>query len=745
MVNKSLIMYNKFPHYYQINQKDCAPTCLRIISKYFGRSFDPLYLRELCKADRKGTIIINLSETASAIGLRNIVFEISFDSFIEKSTLPCICHLNPNHYVVVYKITSKKIWVSDPTVGKIKYSHNEFKQIFLTQETQTGIIMFFEPQPLFYNIKSPQSKDEETISYAHIITKYILQYKPQLFQLGMIMLLITLLQGITPFIFRSLLDVGVENADTHFIDIMFIANLILIFSLSFSNFIKEWIIKHVSTRFGMSIISSYLGNLLDMPLNYFNSHSIGDILNRVKDHEKTKEFVLNNAINLIYSVISFVVFSFILYSFHEKLFFIFGSGTSLFIIWVLLFIRTQEKFDSNYNSLNSQNQNFWVETLSSITDIKVCNYEQKRRWKWEKIQVGLYQLNLRTLRINSVQTIGAQLINGTKNIFITFFSAKAVVNGEMTIGMMISIQFIIGFLNTPIQQFIYFIQTYSSAKTSFIRLNEIYRLEYRENKMMNEIYIEIPKEKTITLKMVYFKYPNNTFYTLKNISAIIPFGKVTAIVGKSGSGKSSLIKMLLRLHEITDGNIEVGNIQYKDISIKRWRDCCAAVLQETRIFNDTVLNNIIMDDNDIDHNRIEQISHIVNLKEVISELPNGYNSFIGEKGRLLSQGQKQRILIARALYRNPDFLFLDEATNSLDQYSEMSIINNIVQYMEGKTVIIATHKLNTITNANQILVFNNGKIIEQGEHQSLLKQKGYYYFLINFQQNIEQNILSQDV
>lgn len=721
-----------FPHYFQLEQTDCGPTCLKIISKYYGKPVNIQYLKNICSLNKDGTTLDSIAKAAEIVGLRSKVFEITLEQFFNKSILPCIVVFDDKHYVVVYKMKAKQVWISDPAKGKKKYSQSDFSERFIVNNTMAGKVVFLEPQPSFYNTDTDGYEKEVTISYLRIIIKYLTQYKAQLLQLFIVMLLITVLQGIIPFIFRAVLDVGVGKKDIDFVYIMLAANITMVACIAFASSLKDLIIKHVGSRLSMSMISNYLVKLLDMPLSYFSTKEKGDILNRIRDHDRVKDFILNNLLNLVYSILTFFVFGLILLSFNLMLFIILIIGVCIYVLWTISFMKIQEGLDWNYNAVNNQDQSYWVEFLDNITDIKVNNYEQKRRWKWENIQIALYHLNMRSLNIKNIQVLGSQIINNLKNIFLTFFCALAVINGEMSIGEMISVQIIIGFLNTPIQQFISFIQTYTSAKTGFLRLNELHKTP-GIIETTSQFGFDIPKSETINIQNVYFRYPGNNFASIKNISLSIPRGGLTAIIGKSGSGKSSLMKLLLRLYEPNDGIITVGDLPFKELSVRKWRSNCAAVLQDSDSFNGSILNNIVLDDYDIDYKRVATVVDIVGLNEILKELPKGYNTIIGEKGRTLSQGQKQRILIARALYRQPEFLFLDEATNGLDAHSEKFILENIINYMKNKTVVISTHKLETIKHANHIVVFDRGFILEQGTEEVLMQRKGMYYSLTSKQ------------
>jgi ATP-binding cassette subfamily B protein len=567
------------------------------------------------------------------------------------------------------------------------------------------------------------------------IFSYFKPYKRSFIHLGVVMLLVTILQSILPFIAKAVIDVGIQTKDLKFINVVLIANICIVISIMLSNAVRNWILLHVTSRINIAIISDYLIKLMKLPITFFENKLVGDILQRANDHERIRSFIMNNGLNMIFSTLTFVVFGAILSIYNTTIFLIFLFGSIIYILWTLAFIRIRKKLDWEYFDLVSKDQSYWVETISGMQDIKINNYETAKRWKWEKNQVKLHRVNTRVLSITDTQNLGAQFIDTLKNLCITFYCAKAVIVGEITFGVMISTQFIIGMLNGPVIQFIQFIISAQFAQISFLRLNEIHQLKEEEEETVNNS-IELPSNKTIVLKNVSFQYALNSPLTIKNLTMVIPEGKVTAIVGDSGSGKTTLLKLLLRLYEPTYGEISVGGMNVINISLKQWRERCGAVMQDRKIFNDTILNNIILGDEQVNYELLRHAVETANIAHEIESLPSGYQTVMGELGRGLSGGQKQRILIARALYKNPDYLFFDEATNSLDAINEQKIVNSLEDVFQGKTVIIIAHRLSTIRKADQIIVLRDGQIIEVGNHESLVKREGRYYELISTQSEI---------
>ena len=718
-----------FPHEFQLDAKDCGPTCVKIIAKYYGRFYSLPYLRDLCGITREGVSFLDISDACETISLRTKCIKINFDT-LQTIPLPCIVHWKDGHFIVVYKITKKKVFVSDPAKGLLKYSILDFKEGW-SGSANIGTALAIEPMADFKQ-RSAIDKIERKKSFENFLG-YFIPYKKSFINLFVVMLIVTVLQAFLPFISKSIIDVGIQTNDLDFIDLVLIANIAIIVSILLSNMVRDWIILHITSRVNISLISDYLIKLMKLPITFFENKLIGDILQRAQDHERIRDFVMNNSLNFVFSILTFFIFGIILFIYNPILCLIYFTGSTLFILWVLFFLRFRKKLDWEYFDIHTKNQSYWVETIGSIQDIKINNYEKQKRWKWEALQVRMFKIDQKILRITNAQNLGAQFINQLTNLFITFYCAKAVIRGEITFGVMISTQFIIGMLNGPIMQFIIFVQSAQYAKISFLRLNEIHELEEEEENEINNS-IKLPEDKSLLLRNVSFQYSRNGNYILSNISMIIPQGKITAIVGDSGSGKTTLLKLILRLYKPTHGELTMGNLNIQNINLKQWRDSCGAVMQDGKIFSDTIQNNIVLDDENINYERLKKAVTAANIASEIEAMPKGYQTMMGESGRGLSGGQKQRILIARALYKDPDYLFFDEATNSLDVINEQKIVTALEEIFENKTVIVVAHRLSTIRKADQIIVLKNGFIAEIGNHDSLmLKEHGHYYQLVNTQ------------
>lgn len=547
------------------------------------------------------------------------------------------------------------------------------------------------------------------------------------------MFIVTALQGVLPFISKAVIDVGIKTSDVNFINMILIGNISILLSVMVFNVLRDWILLHITARVNIALISDYLIKLMNLPVTFFENKLMGDILQRAQDHERIRSFIMNNSLSLIFSMLTFVVFAIILLIYNVVIFLIFLAGSALYVGWVLLFLNVRKKLDWEYFELLSRNQSYWVETVSAIQDVKINNYEKQRRWKWEEIQARLYHVNKRVLAITNMQNLGAQFIESIKNMGIVFFCAVAVINGDITFGVMISTQFIIGMLNGPLSQFISFVMGAQYAKISFLRINEIRQLEDEEELLSVGNTCILPNEKSITLSNVHFQYSANSPFVLKGIYLHIPENKVTAIVGGSGCGKSTLLKLLVRLYKPTFGDIKMDTMNVDAINLRQWRNLCGVVMQDGKVFSDTIINNIVLDADHIDYDRLHEVCKIAQLEEEINAMPNGFDTTVGETGRGLSGGQKQRLLIARALYRNPKMLFLDEATNALDTINERKIVDALNNAFEHRTVVVIAHRLSTIQNADQIVVLDKGYIVEVGTHKMLMENKKRYYELVSSQ------------
>lgn len=733
----------KFPHEYQMDAKDCGPACLKIIAKYYGKYYSLQYLRDLCGITREGVTFFDISYAAEKIGLRTVSVKATLNDLVNKIMLPCIIHWNDDHFIVVYRTIKNKIYVSDPAKGLLSYTHEKFMEKWYKKEAGYGVAMALEPMANFKQIEAYE-RVEKFKNFENLLS-YFTPYKKAFGILFFIMFIATGLQAILPFISKSVIDIGIYTQDISFIYLMLIGNVVLLLSITLSDVLRDWVLLHVSARVNISLISDYLIKLMKLPVTFFENKLVGDILQRANDHERIRSFVMNNSLGMVFSGITFLVFSAILLIYNSTIFFIFVTGSFLYVIWIFVFLSIRKKLDWEYFELNSKNQSYWVETIENVQEIKINNYEDIKRWKWEAIQARMYKLSLKVLKVNNAQSLGAQFINNLQNIAVTFFCAVAVINGEITFGVMISTQFIIGMLNGPVAQLVGFIQSAQYAKISFMRINEIHGL-HDEDDMTSVVSnnFDLPINKSLIINNLSFQYAPNAPLVLKNIFLRIPEGKVTAIVGDSGCGKSTLLKLLLRLYLPSYGEICIGDMNINNISLRQWRSKCGCVMQDGKLFNDTIQNNIVLNDEKVDYKALQQAVEIANISCEIEAMPQGYQTMIGEMGRGLSGGQRQRLLIARALYKQPDYLFLDEATNALDSINEQKIIHALNNVFKNRTVIVVAHRLSTIRKADQIIVLKSGMVAEIGNHQALMKDKNYYYELIQSQYELDSVITKEE-
>ena len=728
----------KFPNYKQLDGKDCGPTCIQIIAKYYGKFISLQEIRELSSISKEGLSLYELGLTAERLGLKSLPIKATLSNLLTEIPLPCIAHWGNKHYIVVYKTDKKYIYVSDPLLGLVKYTIEEFLNRWIginNEKSEKGVLLLLEPTDKFNDIK-PTANPSKIYAFNYFIS-HLKPYKRQTTQLLLTMFVLTLIQAVLPFITQSIVDTGITAKDYNFITLLLIANIVLVISVSFGNWIRQSINIHISSRIKISILSNYIIKLLKLPLAYFENRLVGDILQRALDYDRMENFIMNSAFSIVLAFFNLLVFGVILFIYQPVLLFVFLLGAVLYITWTLFFWNVRKKMDFEFFTLKAKNNSHWIELLTHIEEIKNNNYEQGKRWSWERVQVKLYHINLKILKINQIDSVGSNLINTLSDIALTFLTVYFVIEGEITLGMMIAVQYILGQLKSPLSAIIQFISSYQIAYISFIRINESSSVP--DEQLEENIYHRtLPETKSLTLKKVYFAYNNTAKSTLSNINLTIPQGKITAIVGASGSGKSTLLKILSRLYVPNSGDYFIGNTNMCSVDLGIWRDRLGVVNQNADVFKETIKDNIILG-SEYDIDKFYEVIKRVNLLDEIEGMPAGFNTLMGENGRGLSEGQKQRIMIARALYKNPDYLFLDEATNSLDSINESILVKNLNEIFEGKTVVIVAHRLATIKNADNIIVLDKGEIVEIGNEKELLSKKGFYYRLIQNQIILEAN------
>jgi ATP-binding cassette subfamily B protein len=758
--------------YKQADAMDCGPTCLRMVVKHYRKEISVQALRDKMQIGRGGVNLLGISDAAESIGFRTKAVKINYKVLTKDVNLPAILHWKQNHFVVLYKVSSKKLHVADPAKGLIAYSPDEFKENWTSDKNNgigQGVALLLEPVAAFFDKEFESVKENKGLNFSNIFS-YVKPYKKLILQLFTGLLVSSLLQLVLPFLTQSIVDSGIKTANLNFVFIVLLAQIALFSGRMVVELIRSWVLLHISARINLSILTDFLIKLMKLPIPFFESKHTGDIIQRINDHSRIESFLTGSSLTILFALFNLFVFSAVLFSYNTYIFFILMGSALLYSIWVILFLKKKKQLDYKRFELSAREQSVTIQMIQGMQEIKLNGVEKAIRWKWEDIQARLFKLSIKSLSFNQWQQFGASFINEGKNIFITFVSAKSVIEGQMTLGSMLAIQYMIGQVNSPIEQMISFLQSWQNAKISMDRLNEIHKLEEEESQE-KDLITELPlsfamkiaggtnqqqieqeliagdpenishvsssfinSPNAINFKNISFTYPGaGNEPVLKNITATFPRGKTTAIVGTSGSGKTTLLKLLLKFYDPQTGEIKIDGVPLKYISAKLWRQNCGVVMQESFVFSDTLARNIAVGNDPINVNRLYHAVEMANILPFVESLPLGLNTHIGADGTGISMGQKQRILIARAIYRDPQVIFFDEATNSLDANNEHIIIKNLNSFFEGKTVIIVAHRLSTVKDADQIIVLRDGSISERGTHRELVDLKGEYYTLVKNQ------------
>lgn len=768
----------KFPFVKQADMNDCGPACLSMVCKFFRRNVSMQFLREKTEIGKEGVNLLGLSEAAESIGLETHCTKIPLSVLVTDVPLPAILHWKQEHFVVLYQVTKGQFTIGDPAKGIIRYNKSEFKKCWVSDKSdgeEEGVALLLDTTPAFFeDLSTTEDQKSSVLNFARIF-QYLVPFKKMLLQLAFGLIIATILQSILPFLTQSIVDVGVNNNNLHFITIVLLAQLFLVAGRLVIEFIRGWILLHVSTKINITILRDFLIKLMHLPLVFFDSKKTGDILQRMNDHFRIESFLTGSSINILFSLLNLVTFSVVLAVFNYHIFGVFVLGSILYSLWVIIFLKKRRMLDYKKFDVSAEEQSLRIQIVQSMPSIKLHGIENSMRRKWEVIQSKLFGLSMRSLGLNQWQQTGALFITETKNIIITFISAKAVIDGNISLGTMLAIQYIVGQLNSPIEQMINFLQSFQNAKISMERLNEVHGIEDEEPKYRT-LFTKLPAsfsiqltggkgasfpvlpisefsfglsnqstpgylenkheitEPAIHIRNLSFTYAGaGNEPVLHNLDFSIPKGKTTAIVGMSGSGKTTLLKLLLKFYDPSKGDITIDDLSLGKISHKFWRSRCGVVLQDSYLFTTTIAKNIALGDDTVDYEKLDHAVGIANARDFIEQLPMSYNTKIGADGHGLSMGQRQRILIARAVYANPQFLFFDEATNSLDANNEKMILNNLQSFFDKRTVIVVAHRLSTVKNADQIVVLKNGRIIEKGNHNELVQLKGEYFTLVKNQ------------
>lgn len=721
----------KFPLILQRDAIQCGVSCLQMICKYYGQSYSFEELEKICIPTVEGISLLGVKDAAETLGLSTTCCQLSLNA-LKKISFPCILHWNQNHFVVMYKYKQGKFYIADPGIGKIEYLEKEFVKYwsFDGQNSNMGTCLLLLPTKSF--LKNRKQVKEKNSSL-EVVIGYIQQYKKYLAIIAMGLLVGCILEIILPFLTQSIVDIGIHRQDINLIFLILLGELMIVVGKTSIDFIRRWLLLHISVRLNLFLVSDFFIKLLRLPMSFFESKLIGDFMQRIGDHNRIQNFLTNQVLSLLFAFVSFLVLGSVLAFYDIKIFVTFTIGSIVYGTWIALFLKERKIIDYKFFGLQAKNQDRTFQFITSIQEIKLQGCECRRRWEWEDNQADLFTVQMRSMKLQQTQEAGSIFINEVKNIIITVLAATAVIHGHMSLGAMLAVQYIIGQLNSPIEQLMSFVNSFQDVKLSLERINEIHKVKEEETNR-NQLTEFRDADKSIYINQIDFKYNHHSRKkNIEDVTLCIPQGKVTAIVGASGCGKTTLLKLLLGFYPVIKGSISIAGHNLNEYNVKWWRKHCGVVMQDGVIFSESIARNIAVGDGEVDTERLEQAARIANIHDYIMGLPLKYNTQIGRDGVGLSQGQKQRILIARAVYKNPAYIFLDEATNALDAKNEKAIVENLNEFYKGRTVIVVAHRLSTVKNADQIIVLDNGKVVETGNHASLIEKQGVYYNLVKNQ------------
>ena len=711
----------------QKDSMDCGVTALAMATQWFGREYPREVLEASCRPTTQGVNLRAIAETADSIGLKSRAMRMGIDDLAALTT-PCILHWDQTHFVLLYGYRRGKFRIADPAKGLVKYTPGELAAHWISTSSRgvdRGIGLVLERTPSFGQGAVGGRGEKRSLRFLY---RYLRQYRRYFAQIMLGLLLGSLLQLAMPFLTQWIVDFGINRRDIGFVWLVLLGELMIVAGRTATDFVRRWLLLHISMRVNISLVSDFFIKLLRLPMAFFDTKLLGDLLQRIGDHGRVQSFLTGQVLGIVFSLINFAVFGIVLFIYDGLIFGVFLAGSVVYGAWLGAFLRRRKVLDYDLFEKQAAAQNRTYQFITAMQEIKLQDCRQRRRWEWEDSQADLFGVEMRSLKLQQTQEAGSIFINEVKNILITVLSATAVIDGTMTLGVMLAVQYIIGQLNSPVSQLLGLVYSLQDVKISLERINEIHGGPDEDDGQAAHCRA-YAGERGIAIRGLDFRYdPHALAKTLDGVTLDIP-----AIVGASGSGKTTLVKLMLGYYPVEPGAITVGGRSLRDYDLGWWRRQCGVVMQEGVVFSESIARNIAVGDGDIDTGRLERAARIANIHDYVMGLPLKYNTLVGRDGVGLSQGQKQRILIARAVYKDPDFIFLDEATNSLDAENERQIVENLARFYRGRTVVVVAHRLSTVRDADQIIVLDKGTVVETGDHDSLTRRRGAYYNLVKNQ------------
>ncbi len=732
-------MFRRFGVVFQKDSMQCGVACLAMVCRHFGRSYSLGFLETVCSPTAEGVSLKGIADGAHELGLDTAAGLVTPEQ-LREAPLPCILHWDQNHFTVLHKVTRRKWYVADPAKGRMAYSAEDFGKHWastISDGERKGVALLLEPTKRFRERRNDGNRDER--QSFRFLFRHMGQYRNYFVQIVLGLLFACILQLAVPFMTQEIVDTGIRHSDLGFIRLILLGQLMIVMGRAVTDFIRRRLLLHISMRVNITLLSDFFIKLLRLPMRFFDTKLSGDLLQRMSDHSRVQSFLTDQMLGILFTVISFAVYSVVLLCYDTMVFSIFAGGSIIYGAWTLSFLSRRRALDIETFKVQSQSSNRTWQFITTMQEIKLQGCGGRRRAEWEETQADLFDVQMKSLKLRQTQEAGSIFIRETVNILITVVAAAAVIRGNISLGSMLAVQYVAGQLESPVEQIMAFIYSIQDVKISLERINEIHERPDEQEDYESGSNI-LTKRKTssvgdaICFDDVSFRYDRHALRnTVEDISLSIPRGKVTAIVGASGSGKTTLVKLMLGFYEPCAGEVRIGELPLRSVPLDIWRSRCGAVMQDGAIFSESIARNIAVGDGDIDVERLELAARTACIHDFIMGLPLKYNTIIGPDGIGLSQGQKQRILIARAVYKDPDVIFLDEATNSLDTKNEREIVANLAEFYKGRTVVIVAHRLSTVRDADNIVVLDGGRIVETGTHDKLTDMHGIYYNLVRNQ------------